>query len=64
MVSKGLRAEAGLRACGECGKAVESTERCDGRMPCAGYGTRSDCPPLIVLAVAESLRMCMVESRV
>ena len=33
-----------------------SNQPCAGK--CAGYGTRSNCPPLIVLAVLATLPVC------
>lgn len=39
-------------------KAVEiKTEKCACEGRCTGYSTRSDCPPLIVLAVAAASAM-------
>jgi hypothetical protein len=38
------------KACSNCSNALRSPQTCDGRSACPGYGTRANCPPLIVLA--------------
>ncbi len=40
------------KACSNCPNALRN-RLCDGRSVCSGYGTRANCPPLIVLAVLE-----------
>ncbi len=31
-------------------RVCEPNEKCNCKQPCSGYGSRSDCPPLIVIA--------------
>jgi hypothetical protein len=37
---------------------------CDGHLPCPGYGASTHCPPLIVLAVQETLSVTFLNQRV
>lgn len=50
----------GSKACTNCASSPISIERCNEHSACLGYGTRINCPPLIVLAVIECSRLALV----
>ena len=48
------------KACTNCRRTAVRRKICDGHSPCPGYGTRANCPPLIVIAVHGCLDLARV----
>lgn len=59
-----LQPSACSKACANCPNANRNREFCDGRSTCLGYGTRANCPPLIVLAVLESALLALTAATI
>lgn len=47
------------KACSNCPNALHRLRACDGHSACPGYGTRTNCPPLIVFAILECARLAL-----
>jgi predicted metal-binding protein len=50
------------KACPDCPNASGKRLACDGQSGCSGYGTKTNCPPLIVLASLEWARLALAAS--
>ncbi len=59
MLLRILQSSACGKACAICPNAPSRRLACDGHSACSGYGTKTNCPPLIVLASLEWARLTL-----